>query len=93
MKKLLILSSTLALSNIAFANEEGKDMHDESCVACHIIEHDDAFYTRDNSRMIDHLSLRRQVSVCASNFGVGWFPDEEKSVVDYLNSKYYKFKE
>jgi len=26
-------------------------------------------------------------------FRVGWFPEEEKSVVDYLNENYYKFKE
>jgi len=39
-----------------------------------------------------HFDLRRQVSMCASNLGVGWFPDEEKAVLDYLNDKYYKLK-
>jgi hypothetical protein len=37
--------------------------------------------------------LRSQVSACANNLGTGWFPDEEKSVVDYLNNQYYNFKE
>jgi len=90
MKIHLLLGAAL-LTSTAFANEEGKELHDEACIACHVIEHDDAFYTRENSRLSDYAGLRRQTSMCASNFGVGWFPDEETSVVDYLNTKYYKF--
>ncbi len=88
MKKILLLS--LLLSSVSFANEEGKEFHDEACIACHLIKHDDDFYTRENTRMKDHFTLRSQVSRCAVNFSTGWFPDEEASVVDYLNDKYYK---
>ncbi|MBW5291112.1 MAG: hypothetical protein Rsou_0774 [Candidatus Ruthia sp. Asou_11_S2] len=88
----LLLSTMLIASSVAFANEEGKELHNESCIACHIIEHDDAFYTRDNSRLHNHFELRRQVSNCVSAFSIDWFPDEEKSVVNHLNNEYYKFK-
>jgi hypothetical protein len=91
--KTLLLTTALLTSALAFANEEGQELHDESCAACHVIMHDDAFYTRDHSKMSNHFDLRRQVSMCASNFELGWFPDEEKAVLDYLNDKYYKFKQ
>ena len=91
--KILLLTTALLASSLAFANEEGKELHEESCVACHIITHDDAFYTRDSSKMAKFSDLSRQVSMCASNFNLGWFPDEEKAVLDYLNKKYYKFQE
>ena len=90
--KILLLTTTLLASTLAFANEEGQELHEESCVVCHVVTHDDAFYTRDHSKMGTHFDLRRQVSMCASNLGVGWFPDEEKAVLDYLNDKYYKLK-
>ena len=91
MKKLLPIAILLTTS--AFANEEGKELHDESCVACHLVVHDDAFYTRDNSRIKNHFDLKSQVSRCSVNFSTEWFPDEEASVVDYLNQKYYQYKE
>ncbi len=87
MKKILLISALLT-TNITLANEEGKELHEESCVRCHGGE----MYTRDNARVQNHFDLRAQVSVCANNTGAGWFPDEEKSVVDYLNKTYYKFK-
>ncbi len=88
----LLLSTMLIASSVAFANEEGKELHEESCIACHTIKHDNDFYTRDNSRLHNHFDLRRQVSNCVSAFNIDWFPDEETSVVDYLNNEYYKFK-
>lgn len=91
MKKILLLS--ILLSSVSFANEEGKELHDESCMSCHLVEHDDKFYTKEDTRINDHFTLRSQVSRCSLNFSTGWFPDEEKSVVDYLNNQYYKFKE
>lgn len=88
MKILLI---TVALLSIpAFANEYGKELHQESCSACHIVHNKD-FYTRSN-RKVDSISrLKGQVSMCSQAFNVGWFPAEEKDVVDYLNKQFYKF--
>ena len=87
----LFISSALLVSTTVMANEEGKELHDESCLACHVVEHDDAFYQREVSRLHNFGELRRQVSMCMTNFSVDWFPEEEKSVVDFLNT-YYKFK-
>lgn len=88
-----LLAAILIVSNYAIANEEGKELHEESCVACHMVTHDESFYTRDSSMMAKFSDLSRMVSMCTSNFNLDWFPDEEKAVLDYLNTKYYKFKE
>jgi hypothetical protein len=48
-------------------------------------------YTRDNSKIQNHFSLKGQVSACANNLGTGWFPEEEAAVLDFLNTQYYKF--
>ncbi len=95
MSKSLFSTTLLMLflsPNSSLANEEGTSLHNESCVACHIVHHDDAFYTRENRKITTHNALTGQVSRCVQAFSVGWFPDEEKSVVDYLNKQYYKFK-
>ncbi len=92
MKQLLLILA-IFFSGSTLANEEGKELHDKACVACHVIKHDDDFYMRENTRMDSLSSLRRQVSMCTSNLSVGWFPDEEKAVIDHLNNKYYKLKE
>ncbi len=88
-----LLAAILIVSNYAIANEEGKELHEESCVACHMVTHDESFYTRDSSMMAKFSDLSRMVSMCTANFNLDWFPDEEKAVLDYLNTKYYKFKE
>jgi hypothetical protein len=89
MKNLLLI--TALLTSGAFAGEAGEELHAEACLGCHMITHDAAFYTRDNSRLSNHFDLRRQVSTCATNFGVDWFPEEEAQVVDFLNTQYYQF--
>lgn len=92
MKILFLIIGLISAS--AFANEEAKELHQESCLNCHIDNHDKAFYTeeRDKTNITSLSELAGQVSVCAQTLGVGWFPDEEKSVVDYLNKQYYMFK-
>jgi hypothetical protein len=85
--KALLLTTTLLASTLTFANEEGKELHEESCVSCHGSE----MYTRDNSKIQNHFSLKGQVSACANNLGTGWFPEEEAAVLDFLNTQYYKF--
>jgi len=76
-------------TEVLSVNEEGRELHEESCLRCHGSEK----YTRDDRKVQDHFGLRSQVSACANNLGTGWFPDEEKAVVDYLNQTHYKFKQ
>ncbi len=96
MKKLLTIITLL--SSAVFANQEqnipiseGQTLHQESCIACHIVPHDEAFYLRENRKVSSLIGLSTQIGRCAQNFSTGWFPDEEKAVVDYLNQHYYKF--
>ncbi len=91
--KITLLSLSLLISSAVLADfDEGKELHDETCLNCHLIKHDKDFYTRDTSRIQDQLGLRRQVGLCANNFSAGWFPEEEASVVEFLNTAYYQFK-
>ncbi len=82
----------LVTSSNTLSNEEGKELHKEYCVTCHIIEHNNTFYTRNNSRLHSHFDLRKQVSNCVNALNINWLPDEEKLVVNHLNNKYYNFK-
>ncbi len=93
MKTQLLLTALLLSSASVFAEDSAQDRHEEACVSCHIIEHDDDFYTREVTRMKTHLDLRRQVSTCMVAFGVDWFPEEEAGEVKFLNDKYYKLQE
>lgn len=89
--KTIILIFVL-LPNMVFANEAGEEFHEESCVACHLVRHDEVFYTRQTRKITTLPALKGQVSRCSQAFSVGWFPDEEDSVIDYLNQQYYQFK-
>lgn len=89
--KIILLILAALLSSAIFANEEGMSLHNESCIACHIIQHDDDFYTQKERKITTLPKLGAQVTRCVQAFSIGWFPDEEASVVDYLNTKYYKF--
>lgn len=92
--KITILGIIFAFASLnIFASEfdEGKNLHDESCVNCHISQHNEDFYTKDNRIVKDIFGLKSQVSRCVGFFNTGWFPEEEASVVKYLNTEFYKF--
>lgn len=82
-----LVGSTAAWADV----ENGKELHDESCVACHLQPDHEALYTRE-ARKVDSLHrLGGQVSACTQVLNISWFPDEERDVVEYLNKQYYKF--
>jgi len=91
MNKFFIPFALIALSTSPFAEidiQAGMDLHNVSCVACHGSE----MYTRERSKISNNFDLRRQVSYCRNNLNIEWFPNEEQSVVDYLNGQFYHFK-
>ena len=96
MKKLLLIIALSSTTAFAYKDKElhdkGKELHDKSCITCHMVAHDDDFYTRKDSKITTLPKLTRRVSKCVQAFSLDWFPDEEKSVVKYLNKKYYQFK-
>ncbi len=69
------------------AAHHGRAMHNEHCVKCH----DDQVYTRDNRRITTLPALGVQVRRCRDNLGIHWFDEDTDAVVNYLNSRYYKF--
>jgi cytochrome c553 len=74
--------------------EHGKQLHDQSCVACHANMRNgdaDSLYTRSNRRVKNIDSLQAQVRRCESNLELKWFDEDILSVSEYLNSTFYKF--
>ena len=95
-KKSLLLLVFMLWSNLANALEkvednEFKELHDESCLACHIRTHDKDFYTNPDRKIKQYRALGVQVGRCVGAFNVEWFPDEQQGVVDYLNEAYYHY--
>jgi hypothetical protein len=88
-----LMATMLIYSSYSMANPEmveaGKELHNEFCIACHGSE----MYTRQESKIKNHFDLRRQVSFCKSHLSLDWFPEEETSVIKYLNSEYYNIEE
>ena len=41
--------------------------------------------------MNTQAQLKAQITVCNSQLGTGYFPDEEAHIAAYLNQEYYKF--
>jgi len=96
MRGLLIIA-TLTLSTQVVADdytpdvENGAFLHGEHCVACHMMDDHEALYTRENRIVNERIRLNGQVSACVQVLNLGWFPDEEKDVSQFLNQEYYKF--
>jgi mono/diheme cytochrome c family protein len=67
---------------------EGKKLHDANCVGCHST----SVYTRQDRRVKSLAALSRQVASCTHMAQVSLTGDEQKSVVEYLNQQFYKFK-
>ena len=69
--KTLLFTTFLLLSSSSFSyvnkDDEGKGLHDESCIRCHT----SSMYMRDN-RKDSYAALRQQVSFCSQNFRTGW---------------------
>ena len=91
MKK-IILALCIFSSSILFAGE-GEDLHKESCLSCHVSNHDKKFYSsRVNKKMKTLANLSAQVRMCSGARNTGWFPEEEAEVTKWLNDKYYHLK-
>jgi hypothetical protein len=93
----LLLVAALTLSTQTVADdytpdaENGAFLHGEHCVACHMMDDHEALYTRENRIVNERIRLNGQVSACVQALDLGWFPEEEKDVSEYLNQTYYAF--
>lgn len=88
---LMGIFASSAMANEGVSTQLGMDLHEESCVECHIVNHDQDFYENKDRKMDEYSKLKRQVSMCMTNFNLDWFPEEERSVLKYLNDTFYKY--
>jgi hypothetical protein len=92
MKSLLVLSLLLVNAS-AYAKEDpvlahGGKLHEEKCMACH----DTSVYTRDDRRVKTMAALSSQVNNCMKGAAkADWTTSETNSVIEYLNTRFYKF--
>ena len=88
---ILLLSSAFSVSANAADAHPGKAIHDESCLNCHVGNHDEKFYTRKNRRIKDLNGLGVMVKMCDANLGTALFDEDMDEITNYLNESYYKF--
>ena len=94
MKKVIILASLALISSAAFAEKQdpviaqGQTLHADKCTSCHGTE----VYTREDRRVNTLAALDGQVKHCMKAAAkANWSTSETDSVVEYLNTRYYKF--
>jgi hypothetical protein len=86
--KMIFLMALLSLS-VATVAKEGRDFLDKSCMSCH----GDEMFNREGSKIKTTFDLRRQVSYCRNHLNIDWFPEDEQTVVKYLNENFYHLKD
>ena len=86
-----LLSSAMSVSVNAADAHPGKALHDENCVNCHMGNHDEKFYTKENRRVKDFKGLGSMVKMCDANLGTALFDEDMDEITNYLNDSYYKF--
>ena len=88
MKVLILFVFIISMGISVSQANEGKELIDESCVKCH----NDSIYKKPKRKITSFKSLKARVTMCNTNIGTGWFPDEEIVVSNYLNDTYYHYK-
>ncbi|HCC81804.1 MULTISPECIES: cytochrome c [unclassified Methylophaga] len=88
------LVAMIFLSVSATTLAQGKQLHDANCMQCHASLTDgkaNSLYTRDKRGVKSLEGLNKRVANCAIAADVNWTPEQQKQVVEYLNSEFYKF--
>ncbi len=93
MKRALLIS-TLLLSALPMQralstdSAQGKKLHEANCVKCH----NTSVYTRPDRKIKSLAALNERVVACTHAAQVTLTDDEQKSLAQYLNEQFYKFK-
>jgi len=97
MKRVVVTLIVLLTVVNANVKDDGKKLYiKENCQKCHL--QDSSFDPNSidkpgvQSKVKSKDDIHKWVASCDNYFGVGWFPEEQKSVEKYLNSVFYKFK-
>ncbi len=88
-KSLLLLPLMYAVSFPATAAVDVEALLVDKCVSCHGNE----VYTRADRRVTNMFELEKQLHRCNHAVGSAWDLNTVTEVMDYLNKRYYKFKE
>ena len=87
----LLVSTGALASDYTPDPENGAFLHGDHCVDCHRVDNHEALYTRENRIVQERIRLNGQVSACVQILSLGFFPEEEQDVAEFLNREYYRF--
>ena len=86
----LLLSGVLLSSTLQADMEEAKELFDEAkCMECHIPNH----FKHKEKKVNSYKKLSSSVQACAINTDAGWFDEDADLVTEYLDKKYYHYKQ
>ena len=93
MRRALLISILLPIAllirpALPADSTQGKKLHDANCTKCHST----SVYTRQDRKITSLDALNEQVSACTHMAQVKLTDAEQKSIVQYLNEQFYKFK-
>jgi len=85
----IFIIASLLTGNSAYAESagNGEQLHASKCQGCH----DSSVYTRANRFIKNRGALLDQVNRCHKQVRAEWTAQQIDDVVNYLDSKYYKF--
>ena len=82
------LLATASMAADKPAPSAAQKMHDSKCLTCHKTD----VYTREDHSVKSLQALSHQVENCMKGpADANWNATETQAVVEYLNSKFYKF--
>ena len=90
--KVFIAGLMLSVSSLLLA--DGKILHDASCLQCHASltgADGNALYNRSDRKVKTLSGLEKRVANCALAADANWTPAQQQQVIDYLNSRFYRF--
>lgn len=85
---IVLSTALLAQPVLAGDMDAGKKLYDANCTKCH----DSSVHTRQDRKIKSLDALNKQVMGCTQAAQVKLSDAEQKSIVQYLNEQYYKFK-
>jgi hypothetical protein len=84
-----MICAALLSAGTAQAGIDVESLIKQKCTSCH----GDELYTRADRKVTNLFELEKQLHRCNQVVGSNWDLDTVDAVMNYLNKKYYKFKE
>ena len=85
---ILLLTALLAPPALASDSAAGKKLYDANCTTCH----DTSVHMRQDRKIKSLDALNKQLIACTQAAHAKLSDAEQKSIVQYLNEQFYKFK-